>query len=277
MSHLRTAVRRARSVIALAREQGPGAVIRRVVARLRGADRPDESGLVFQLLRGTRRGVMVDVGAHSGTTLSAFADAGWQVYAFEPDAQNRRPLEARYGAQGNVVIDPRAVSDKPAESVTLFRSDVSSGISGLSRFHASHVASGTVDVTTLTAVCLDHHIEAIDFLKIDTEGYDLFVLRGVPWEALAPHVIVCEFEDAKTVPLGYTFHDLARYLQQHGYRVVVSEWYPVKRYGGVHDWRRFARYPCELIDRNGWGNLIATRSETTYATLIELCERWRER
>jgi hypothetical protein len=51
--------------------------------------------------------------------------------------------------------------------------------------------------------------QLVDFLKIDTESHDLFVHQGYPWECGKPAVIECEFEDAKTVPLGYTFH---RYL-----------------------------------------------------------------
>src|SRR3546814_10935540 len=83
-------------------------------------------------------------------------------------------------------------------------------------------------------------IDGVDFLKVDTEGHDLFVLQGFPWERFRPAVIECEFEDAKTVPLGYTFHDMARFLLAKGYRVLVSEWHPIIRSGVRPDWRRSA-------------------------------------
>jgi hypothetical protein len=80
----------------------------------------------------------------------------------------------------------------------------------------------------------------VDFLKIDTEGFDLMVLKGYPWtQSPRPRVILCEFEDAKTVPLGYDFHQLAAFLVGEGYQLIISEWYPVKAYGGLHRWRRF--------------------------------------
>src|SRR3546814_302056 len=102
-------------------------------------------------------------------------------------------------------------------------------------------------------------IDGVDFLKVDTEGHDLFALKGFPWERFRPAVIECEFEDAKTVPLGYTFHDMARFLLEKGYRVLVSEWHPIIRYGVRHDWRRLVAYPCELSDEVAWGNILAFR------------------
>lgn len=217
--------------------------------------------------------MLVDVGAHHGGSLAPFADAGWRVLAFEPDESNRAALVARFGDDANVTIDPRGVSDKAARGVAFYRSELSTGISGLSAFHASHTQSGTIDVTTLAAALAERGISRVDVLKIDTEGHDLFVLRGLPWEEVAPRVIVCEFEDAKTLPLGYSFDDLARYLTERGYRVVVSEWFPIERYGTTHRWRRFVTYPCELADRTGWGNLIATRTDADHRALDVLCAR----
>ena len=268
--------RKVRVAIALVREKGVLALLHRLYAVARARPTPTETSLVYELLRG-RRGVLVDVGAHEGGSLSSFADDGWTVLAFEPDPHNRKKLHERFGAAANVAIDPRAVADHAATGVSFYRSEQSTGISTLSPFHDSHRASGVVDVTTLSLACRDRQLTSIDVLKIDTEGYDLAVLRGVPWEQVTPRVILCEFEDHKTVPLGYTFHDLARFLQDRGYRVVVSEWYPVVRYGGAHAWRRFAVYPCELADPRGWGNLIATRDQTDHLALLALTERHRPR
>ena len=94
---------------------------------------------------------------------------------------------------------------------------------------------------------------------MDTEGHDLFVLRTFPWETHRPDVVVCEFEDSKTVPLGYTYQDLGSFLVDRGYQVLMSEWYPVVRYGIAHRWRRVVRFPATLEDPAGWGNFIAVR------------------
>lgn len=268
----RSVLRRARSAWTILRRDGARALVRKVRDRLRPAGRKvDEARVVFDVLRGIR-GTLVDVGAHHGGSLAPFADAGWRVLAFEPDAVNRATLASRFGAARNVTIDPRGVSDREQRGVAFYRSELSTGISGLSAFHESHAQSGTIDVTTLALACEEHGLTALDFVKVDTEGYDLFVLRGLPWERLRPRAILCEFEDGKTTPLGYTVHDLARFLVERGYRVMVSEWFPIERYGASHTWRRFTPYPCELADPRAWGNLIAVEPALE-AALARACSR----
>lgn len=240
-----------------------------------GPYKPNESQIAFDALKGASfQGVMLDVGAHFGSSLELFAQQNWKVFAFEPDSKNRIKLEAEYKNRDNVVIDSRAVSDQAQSGVTLFRSDVSTGISGLSSFHDSHKEGEKVDVVTLKQYLSDNKIAAneVDFLKIDTEGFDLNVLKGFPWESASPRMILCEFEDAKTQPLGYNFDDLAGFLLEHGYKLVVSEWYPVQQYGGNHQWRRFVTYPCKLQDAKAWGNIIAVKEDALYRDLLKLCK-----
>ena len=232
----------------------------------------DETDGVSELFETGRQGsTMIDVGAHEGYALLPFLDNGWQIFAFEPDDKNRSKLLdhlKKHKQKQNATLDSRCVSNQSQTGVSFFSSEQSTGISGLSAFHETHKESQKVDITTLTEFFQDRPMPAIDFLKIDTEGHDLFVLQGYPWERGQPAVIECEFEDAKTVAMGYTFHDLARYLVDKGYRVYVSEWHPIIRYGIRHDWRALMRYPCELGDARGWGNLLAFRDPIDQQALV---------
>lgn len=203
---------------------------------------------------------MVDVGAHHGDAFAPYLASGWQVHAFEPDATNRRELVSRFGDSAELEVVAAAVSNSSG-TLPIYRSEESTGISSLAPFTEGHRPAGQVPVTTISEYVGDGRLTAIDFLKIDAEGYDLFVLEGVPWQLLTPEVILAEFEDFKTESLGYRWTDLAKLLLGHGYRVLVSEWYPIERYGGEHRWRRLAEYPCELRDQQAWGNLIAVRPE----------------
>lgn len=233
----------------------------------------NETEGVAALFRYTIRGsTMVDVGAHYGSSLLPFLDMGWQVFAFEPDEQNRQKLLDQVITHKNaslVSIDSRAVSNECKQGLPYYRSEISTGISGLSAFHESHQKAQEVDTVTLTEFFRDRTLTGVDFLKVDTEGHDLFVLQGFPWERFEPAVIECEFEDAKTIPLGYTFDDIASYLMEKGYTVLVSEWYPIIRYGIKHDWRTLMRYPCNLSDANSWGNLIAFKDEEIVNLFVE--------
>jgi len=238
----------------------------------------DEIELVYELFgHGEHTKVMVDVGAHHGGSLERFARDGWRIYAFEPDRKNRNYLEEMCQVYPAVSIDQRAVSDVCETNRTFFSSEVSSGISGLTSFHPSHRESDRVVTITISAFCEEKDITRINFLKIDTEGYDLFVLKGFPWRIMKPEVILCEFEDRKTKTLGYDFHELARYLQDKGYELLVSEWYPMVEYGTQHKWRKFVSYPCELTDKKAWGNIIAIRSVRLSSKLTSLSQVFSQR
>jgi FkbM family methyltransferase len=203
---------------------------------------------------------MIDVGAHYGAALDKFAADGWRVIAFEPDSNNRDKLLRVYSGSSNVSIDARGISDKKADDVEFYTSADSSGISGLLSFDESHKATGTISITTLKHVIAEYEVKQIDFLKVDTEGLDLMVIRGLP-DAVMPKAIVCEFEDRKTKSLGYVYSDLADELVRRGYTVIMSEWYPIEGYGQRHRWRRAVEWPAETLDKRGWGNFIAVSNK----------------
>jgi hypothetical protein len=136
---------------------------------------------------------------------------------------------------------------------------VSTGISTLAPFHPTHERS--VDVETVRLDTFLALVKEVAVLKTDTEGYDLPVLRSFPWNRLHPRAVVAEFEDRKTLPLGYDFTDMANFMVGLGYAVLVSEWYPVVEYGQHHRWRSLRRYPTTLSDKAGWGNLICVEPE----------------
>ena len=235
----------------------------------------EEVGTVADLLR-DRRGpshVMLDIGAHFGTSAAYFDRLGWRIHCYEPDPGNREKLTQRFGRSRNVTIDPRAVGDAPAEGVAFFASTESTGISGLHAFRDTHRQNGTVDVTTVAEIATERGLTSVDFLKIDVEGFDFAVLKGVPWDRLRPDVIVCEFEDAKTVSMGHRWQDIGEFLAGKGYAVYVSEWHAIVRYGAPHDWRRLVRYPGAGVALDAWGNLLAFRDDPGYPVLAALFDK----
>ncbi len=211
------------------------------------------------LLFGNRQGLMLDVGANFGNSCDVFLSRNWIVHAFEPDPNNRAVLERDFGHHQRLTVNPEAVSDTAGQEVPFFASEESTGISGLSAFTPGHEQIGTATTTTLRDYLEEKELGNVQFLKIDVEGYDKFVLDGFPWEKSQPDVVLVEFEDSKTVPLGYDCHDLASMLISKGYTVYTSEWHPIIRYGIAHDWRRLARYNSEEDLSQTWGNFFAFR------------------
>ena len=192
--------------------------------------------------------------------------------AFEPDPQNRAKLVNNIDVS-RIVLHDCAVGDKEDIEIPFFASPESDGISSLSAFRQTHKEVTRVRLTTLKRILMEDNIDKIDFLKIDVEGHDLFVLRGFPWDRIKPDVVLCEFEDYKTVPLGYNYHDMGRLLEAQGYQVFLSEWHPIVRYGVTHSWRSLRRYPCELMDARGHGNFVAVRGKLDVRPFVHYLQK----
>jgi len=210
--------------------------------------------------------VLVDVGAHHGSVTSMFLEKGWSVIAYEPDPSNRAYLEKQLSAADRLQLSPCAVSDQATEAVTLFASPTSSGISTLSPFHESHTPTTTVKVVTLAEDLHARSVERVDFLKIDIEGYDFFALKGFDW-SYTPRFVLYEFEDRKTVRLGYSLGDSAAFMAGLGYHLVYSVWEPIIEYGKTHRWRGLFSTPPGDID-SCWGNVLAFRDPADAAACM---------
>lgn len=230
----------------------------------------DETRLLSAYVGDQNNGIMIDVGAHHGSAARPFLEKSWNVYGYEPDPNNRKVLIEKLSIYNSFILSSCAVSDQAGEILDFYASEESTGISGLSSFTENHKKICQVTTTTLTDEINKLDIKNVDFLKIDTEGFDLMVLKGFPWEKMTPNIIECEFEDFKTVPLGYNFNDISNYLVSKGYTVYVSEWYPIIKYGSKHTWKRLFKYDNQKIDKSSWGNLLAFKETPNEASLIEL-------
>lgn len=215
---------------------------------------------------------MIDVGAHFGESLAPYLRMGWNILAFEPDPANRAKLQQQVDVSRIRLFDA-AVSDHAEDGVAFFASPESDGISGLSAFRDSHREVNRVRLVTLDSVLEKESVHKVDFLKIDTEGHDLFALKGFPWGRIKPEVILCEFEDSKTVPLGYSYREMGDFLITQDYSVFLSEWAPIVRYGVAHQWKSWRAYPCALSAEKGWGNFVAFRKGANLKALISYSKR----
>lgn len=229
----------------------------------------DEVDIAEQLLmQGDPYRVMIDVGAHVGRSLEPFAKKGWVVYAFEPDPKNLAELRILAKKYPKVQVEAKALGDQEVEEMAFFSSEVSTGISSLVNFHTTHEEVARVQVTTLKKYCGAKKIREVSFLKSDTEGYDLPVLRGYDWAGQPhPRVIVCEYDNHKARSLGYDLVEQAALLTQNGYKLLVSEWYPLEDYGRGHKWRRFVTDPVLANGEKSWGNIIAVKPADWQALL----------
>ena len=221
-------------------------------------------------LQGGSPGVMVDVGAQFGTSFKPYLNQGWRCIAFEPDSTKLAKLQ-QFLSNPQLTFLQAAVGEKPAASMQFYTSTESTGISSLVAFRHSHTPSESVPVTTLAIELPKLGIERIDYLKIDTEGYDLFVLRGHDWR-IKPDVVMAEFDETKTRHVGTSYRDIGDLLLKQGYTVYASEWQPLLRYGSGHTWQAMKPYPCDLDHPDAWGNFIAVCNDANVAAMKALVQ-----
>ena len=126
--------------------------------------------------------IVVDVGANIGLhTLNMARIVGntGQVFAFEPDPSNFKILgkNVKVNNYKNIILEQKAVGDKHGRA-TLYQSDDP----GRHRIFPQTKAKGQVQVelTSLDKYFIDSNlVDKINFIKIDVEGLEFSVLKGM--------------------------------------------------------------------------------------------------
>lgn len=182
---------------------------------------------------------VLDIGAHHGYyTLLASYKAGktGRVIAFEPSLREREKLlrHLRLNRRNNVTLLPVALGGGEGEGDLFIVESVETGCNSL---RPPDVAQRTsklrVPITTLDSSLARHGISQVGFVKMDVEGAELSVLKGATklLKASPRPVFLCEVEERRTRPWGYSALEVLRWLEEagfHWFRPVENEpWEPI--------------------------------------------------
>lgn len=180
-----------------------------------------------------RGGDVLDIGANIGYTATVFAralDAGHRVHAFEPEARNFRWL-------GNVISRGRLSDRIIAQRSAVGSHDGTIELWRNTGHHADHrIATDALRATrhepteSVPLVRLDSYVAscdwpAISFIKIDVQGYEGEVLRGMA-ETLArnPRIhVAVEYMPSAIADLGFDPASVLRELATALPRIAVLE------------------------------------------------------
>ncbi len=173
--------------------------------------------LLMKLLRAG--GTFVDVGANEGMMsllASRLVEPGGKVISFEPNPVPRAILEAAIERNGIGNISVRAAGIGDAEgSFDLFVPRINTG-------EGSFVASPNADGETVTCKVLlgDNELEGVtpELIKIDVEGFEMRVLRGLQATLVrARPVVVMEMIAGHLARDGGTPADVATMFESLNY------------------------------------------------------------
>jgi FkbM family methyltransferase len=171
--------------------------------------------------------VVVDVGCRWG-----FADF-WQqlsphivLYGFDPDPAECERLRASY-KDANVHLVPLALADASGERTlyltremacsSLYRPDPALTGSLPELACASEIGTSKISVTTLDEWAAANRVAEIDFIKLDTQGAELDVLRGGGRALESVRALEVEVE-FNPIYIGQPlFGDVDRFLRDRGF------------------------------------------------------------
>jgi FkbM family methyltransferase len=216
-----------------ARQLGKGTQIDRLDA---------EVACCAKLLQRPPRTVL-DVGANRGDYSSAvvarYPDCS--LHAFEPSPVNATLLRARFKGNSRVRIHEVALSDIEGEAC-LWADRPGSGLASLSERRLDHFGIRLKESVQVRTVRLDQFakqadIREIDWVKLDVEGHELFVLQGMG--SLLDSIALVQFEfggcniDSRT--FFQDFYYLFTRLHFTIYRLTPRGPAPIDRYDEMHE------------------------------------------
>ncbi len=213
-----------------------------------------EANFIVSHLSTAERGVVFDVGANVGDYSKKIRaiNKNVAVYCFEPHPHTFQKLKSSVNSLGietfNVAVGVADENlklydyenDDGSEHASLYR-DV------IETIHQGKAVEHEVKVITLNAFAIEHQVEKVLLLKIDTEGNELSVMKGFESYIRQGKVDLIHFEFNNLNVVSRTFFkDFWEFLPNYDlYRMVRDGLVHIKIYDPVH---------CEIF---AYQNIVA--------------------
>ncbi|GHZ26231.1 2-O-methyltransferase NoeI [Vibrio cholerae] len=174
--------------------------------------------------------VVLDIGCRWGFA-DKFSDditnGEIKVYGFDPDVKECENLKERYKNLKNVQLVPVGLSDSEGRRILYFTNEpaCSSLYEPISRITslypaldcAKTVKQFEVDVTTLDLWCEKEGLSNADYIKIDTQGSELNILKGGMSILKTTRYLEVEVEFNRIYEEQPIFSDVDKFLREQGF------------------------------------------------------------
>jgi len=158
---------------------------------------------------------VIDVGANIGYYTLMMAQLANKVYALEADQLNFEILKQNVEINNyrNVHLFNKAVTASTSQ-VKLYKSDICIGMHRI--YPSKYTTSNFIEVKS---VALDDIIkEKIGFIKIDVEGSELGVLKGMPKLLEKTRIIMQEYGEEAVKEYGENPKEIFQILNSNGFK-----------------------------------------------------------
>jgi FkbM family methyltransferase len=231
--------------------------------------------LLLDLYRRLDPSAVIDVGAEKGAFVEAFLREGCRdLHAFEPFPPHAEALRARFRDDGRVRVHEVAITVEDGQGLLNIAEDAA-GVP-YDYHHSLERFADTADIrwrqrqsvicrSLASLVARGEVPPRVGVLKIDTDGHDQEVLRGLG--ALEADVIMVEYwhdPPGGPAPARYTLGSLAEMLLPRGYAHVAV----IKR----HDECQVMQIDSITTRPGDWGNAVFLHQRVASSLRPVACE-----
>ncbi len=187
--------------------------------------------------------IYIDVGAHKGTYTDLIINnfKVKKALMFEPQDNIFNFLKKKYENNKNIIIFNKALSEKKEHlNFNFNKHDLTSSLSNLDpdnnylKLKAKLFGTdtkgmiekkSTIETSTLFSTMEDLNLEHVDLLKIDTEGHEFQVIKGIKDKIKKIRFILVEFHNDE-IYISYNPKELHNYLQTNNFKLINSFKFP---------------------------------------------------
>ena len=191
--------------------------------------------------------LFLDIGAHKGESIDFFSNnlKIKKIISFEASPINFEILKKKYYNKKNLIIENKALSSK--EDIKIFNQCDESSSSTFSEINESSkylkkkmnflniskvenfFSKQTIKTVPLEKYLDDNNINKVDIIKIDTEGHEFEILKGLKTSIKKIDVIIFEHHYDNMIKKNYTFFEINNFLKKNSFIKVFKIKMPFRK------------------------------------------------